>query len=443
LLKDKTPGYWSLSIFGITCKIGVMIKTKPIWKSGDLSLQHLVIFVACFAVVGCFLIWKSFAATPADADLNKDGVVNITDLSILISSYSTTNTTADINKDGIVNIIDLSILLSNYNATVTTVNPTGHFWQNSDTATAFNFTTDSLKMDYFVAHAFDSTSMADSYHQKNATGKALFYVDFGVAGDPCCVASVLDTNTVNANSWWATHNGVKIPNPWGGPSWLVDLGKPGVANAYIASLETKYGTANGRWQGVFADDVNSWRNLGYVIDGYSSYSDWINRAEAPLLNKVTAAITADKGGIIIPNIGNWPQEPDLNVYSANSSGGLTEWFMTWANGAPQAISEIENEYSSIRDAIAKNHLYFGITHSTTLTKYSFCAAAIMGEPGKIFITNQTDYGTSPLVWDATFDLNIGTSTQATQHTTGSNIWSRQFTNKKLTIDTNAQSCTIQ
>jgi hypothetical protein len=49
-------------------------------------------------------------------DLNNDGTVNITGLSILLSNYSSTNATADINKDGTVNILDLSILLSNYGA---------------------------------------------------------------------------------------------------------------------------------------------------------------------------------------------------------------------------------------------------------------------------------------------------------------------------------------
>jgi hypothetical protein len=52
--------------------------------------------------------------TPKPGDLNSDGVVNITDLSILLSSWNTTNSTADINKDSTVNILDLSILLSNY-----------------------------------------------------------------------------------------------------------------------------------------------------------------------------------------------------------------------------------------------------------------------------------------------------------------------------------------
>ncbi len=46
-------------------------------------------------------------------DLNNDGLVNLNDLSILLSNFGTPNTTADINGDGKVNIFDLSLLLSN------------------------------------------------------------------------------------------------------------------------------------------------------------------------------------------------------------------------------------------------------------------------------------------------------------------------------------------
>jgi subtilisin family serine protease len=47
-------------------------------------------------------------------DLNGDGVVNIFDLSILLSNWGTSDPIADINNDGTVNIFDLSILLSNW-----------------------------------------------------------------------------------------------------------------------------------------------------------------------------------------------------------------------------------------------------------------------------------------------------------------------------------------
>ena len=48
------------------------------------------------------------------ADINNDGNVDVTDLSILLSNWNTSDTTADINNDGEVNIFDLSILLSNW-----------------------------------------------------------------------------------------------------------------------------------------------------------------------------------------------------------------------------------------------------------------------------------------------------------------------------------------
>jgi hypothetical protein len=50
-------------------------------------------------------------------DINGDNLVNVFDLSILLSNYGKTsgfNPTADLNADGVINIFDLSILLSNY-----------------------------------------------------------------------------------------------------------------------------------------------------------------------------------------------------------------------------------------------------------------------------------------------------------------------------------------
>jgi len=52
------------------------------------------------------------------ADLNKDGVVNGTDLNILLSDFFKTNPTnprSDINGDGIVDITDYSLLVAQYN----------------------------------------------------------------------------------------------------------------------------------------------------------------------------------------------------------------------------------------------------------------------------------------------------------------------------------------
>lgn len=51
----------------------------------------------------------------ASADINGDNVVDVLDLSILLSDWGTTGSDADLNNDGTVNIFDLSIMLSDWN----------------------------------------------------------------------------------------------------------------------------------------------------------------------------------------------------------------------------------------------------------------------------------------------------------------------------------------
>jgi hypothetical protein len=85
------------------------------------SKYRLLLTAIVLGLVGtCFLI-RSFATPNPNlpGDLNSDQVVNITDLSILLSHYGTTDATADINSDGAVNVFDLSALLSNYGKTYT------------------------------------------------------------------------------------------------------------------------------------------------------------------------------------------------------------------------------------------------------------------------------------------------------------------------------------
>jgi subtilisin family serine protease len=50
--------------------------------------------------------------TVKPADINKDGFVNVFDLSILLNKWNSTDVASDINKDGVVNIFDLSMVLS-------------------------------------------------------------------------------------------------------------------------------------------------------------------------------------------------------------------------------------------------------------------------------------------------------------------------------------------
>jgi parallel beta-helix repeat protein len=75
-----------------------------------------------FGVIGVYILFRSFAASPpsniAYGDLDGDGVVNSADLTILQRDYGTTATEADINVDGKVSIVDLSILLNHFGSSV-------------------------------------------------------------------------------------------------------------------------------------------------------------------------------------------------------------------------------------------------------------------------------------------------------------------------------------
>lgn len=90
-------------------------------RDSSFSWPYLLVFGVLFALIGSYLIYRSFAAPNPNlsGDLNDDYVVNVFDLSILLSNYGTTNPAADIDGNGQVNITDLSILLSNYNRTGT------------------------------------------------------------------------------------------------------------------------------------------------------------------------------------------------------------------------------------------------------------------------------------------------------------------------------------
>lgn len=76
------------------------------------SLPVLGLVVVALALVGLYIVFRSHAAT-SGADINSDGKVDISDLSILAANYGKTGQTfaqGDLNSDGIINVFDLSIL---------------------------------------------------------------------------------------------------------------------------------------------------------------------------------------------------------------------------------------------------------------------------------------------------------------------------------------------
>jgi endoglucanase len=80
-------------------------------------------FMAMVVVAMGYVIVSARAAAIV-GDINGDGVVNVFDLSILLSDWSTSTAAADLNHDGTVNVFDLSVLLSHWGQTAPTPAPT-------------------------------------------------------------------------------------------------------------------------------------------------------------------------------------------------------------------------------------------------------------------------------------------------------------------------------
>lgn len=67
--------------------------------------------VSGYSQIASFYVGVNDVKTGQGADLNGDGLVNLTDFSILLFNWNTANAIADINKDGTVSLPDFSILL--------------------------------------------------------------------------------------------------------------------------------------------------------------------------------------------------------------------------------------------------------------------------------------------------------------------------------------------
>lgn len=99
-----------------------------------LSIVTLALFVVVFGITGDRLLSRSSAATSANlayGDINGDNIVNVLDLSALLTGYGTKTAADDVNGDGTVNVLDLSVVLSHYGKTVPTEPPVSGIWSSA------------------------------------------------------------------------------------------------------------------------------------------------------------------------------------------------------------------------------------------------------------------------------------------------------------------------
>jgi hypothetical protein len=175
---------------------------KSIVSKNTFSKLQLFLFVIVFSMVG-ILIWKSLAAPNPNliGDLNNDNVVDIQDLSFLLSRFNSTNSTdiaaADINGDQKIDILDLSALLSHYGQTATSggslTAPTNlHAVSNTTGSISLNWTASTGSVSGYTLYRNGQTI--------KALGNVTTYTDSGLSTDTVYEYTVASRDTAGSLS---------------------------------------------------------------------------------------------------------------------------------------------------------------------------------------------------------------------------------------------------
>jgi len=99
------------------------MRTKILTSRARLYTIALALIMVGAVLLGYILAQSRAAGSALVGDINVDGVVNVFDLSILLSHWGTNDAASDLNGDGTVNIFDLSSLLSHWGQTAPTPTP--------------------------------------------------------------------------------------------------------------------------------------------------------------------------------------------------------------------------------------------------------------------------------------------------------------------------------
>jgi beta-mannanase len=193
-------------------------------KSKRPSRLSALALISAFVLVGTYFVFQSKAAT-LTSDINKDGIVNTSDLSLLLSSYghagsacvTSSTLTCDLNGDAVINILDLSIMLSTYGQSSTTI-PSHIYWgayMEGQSTYAFYYGNPAPNGKPWGNAPWDNTGNTWDRFESNA-GKKVSLMSYGQP--PPWAQTAVDTNAANIS-----YSRGAIPNITMGQSTTDDL----------------------------------------------------------------------------------------------------------------------------------------------------------------------------------------------------------------------------
>ncbi len=308
--------------------------------------RHLILLVATAALVSAWLLAASSAAA-LTGDINSDGKVDVTDLSILLTNYGkpasqAANPQADINGNGTVDILDLSQLLTNFGRTGTPTPspaPSTRFFEHSspfntpasgavDTASAtmvgaLNASTDSILLSW-------SEWSVPLYMATNATPKVTVTVrnDWGGVGTklsgvpwPAGVAqdsegdghlSILNSDTGCLYDFWQMNSATKTAS-WGNRDYISGAQGDGVFTGGVSARGSGFNLVAGMMR---PDEFGPGRSIDHAL--VATFPDGMVKGGGPVRPATESDGRSSTTGAI-------PEGARLRLKASYDLSGLPDW----------------------------------------------------------------------------------------------------------------------
>lgn len=410
-------------------------------------------FVLVFVFIGGYkTLSDSRAATVSGiiADINGDKVVNILDLSKLLSNFTKSLTEygqGDLNNSGKIDIYDLSILLAHYgkvelepdstmldgkvNFVLRNTGETDAFVGDGSPATQAWINQHYWRMEVFANYFWDKTIWyKNGWNYKDATSSGGVYT------------------VIDKHQDWILRDGNnnKLYIPWGCEdglcdSYAVDIGNPNFRQEWINQAKAEI--AGGGYKGLWVDDINmDWRvsdskgnsilpidprtGTTMTIDNWRRYLAEFTeqiRQQMPnieiLHNNIWYAgkVDGSKLGANDPYITRQIKAADyINREAGFNDGGLTSGSGTYSYNA--LLNYIDYVHS-----LGKNVVIDSFTNNLNDREYGLASYLLINNGNDGYGNNDASY---PNNWWSGYDINLGNSTNERYIWNG--MWRRDFQN---------------
>jgi hypothetical protein len=412
---------------------------SPELLRGSKPNYKIILTIVVFALfASCIFIFFGNAAVQK-GDVNGDGVVDITDLSILISHYNkpAAYNEGDLDSSGYVNIFDLSILLTNYGKSAT---PAGHILYmeatGSDTDAYTNNPTTATQQ--WMRSHWDRALVYTTYWDNRLS----WFPNGWVYKDSYAIYTNSSLATDHPEWILKDSNGNKlyIPFACNGTSctqYAGDIGNPAFRQYYIDNAKA---TLSKGYKGLFIDDVNMDFRVG---NGSGSFVSPIDpRTGAPMADDTWRRYFAEFMEQVrssIPDVeivhnaiwyAGGGNHDDTNQYVIRelkaadyinfergiNDSGLTGGTAQWSLYRLFANADIIHSFGS--------HVIFD-SYATELPAMEYnLAGYLLVNTGKDFVN--TTGGNNPTTWWSAYDIELGNASAQRYQWNG--LWRRDFEN---------------